>query len=187
MEQDLNSNIMGKEQVTTTKQVIIKFAIIYGLAMIVLALVSYILDLGEKNIFVSAISMLTSIGILYFGFKTRKNEIEGGFLTYGQGVATGLGIVALAALIITLYTYIFHQFIDPDYINRVLEQSRVEMIEKGVPDETIEASMKFTENFKNPLFSAFTTFFGTLFMGTVFSLIVAIFTKNNKSNGEVHA
>ena len=76
MEQDLNSNIMGKEQVTTTKQVIIKFAIIYGLAMIVLALVTYILDLGEKNIFVSAISMLTSIGILYFGFKTRKNEID---------------------------------------------------------------------------------------------------------------
>ncbi len=187
MEQDLNSKIIGKEQQTTTKQVIVKYAIIYALALIVLALVSYILELSQNNLVLTIVSMTSSFGILFFGIKTRKNEIEGGLLTYGQGVTTGIGIVAFGALIFTLYTVVFNTYIDPDFIKNVLQQAKVEMLEKGMSDEQIDAAMKVSENFMNPLFNAFTTYFGSLFLGTLFSLVVAIFTKNNKSIAEVNA
>lgn len=178
---------INKEQQTSTKQVITKFAIIYALALVVLALVSYILGLSQNNMVLSILSMASSIVILFFGLKTRKNEIEEGFLTYGQGVATGVGIVAFGAFIFTLYTVVFYNFIDTDFLKNALQEAKLEMIQKEMSEEQIDAAMKMTENFMNPVFNAFMTYFGTLFLGTILSLIVAIFAKTNKKNSEVHA
>ena len=174
------------EQQTTIRQVITKFAIIYALAMIGFALVSYILE-QPNNWILNTLSIAANIAILFFGLKTRKNEIESGNLTYGQGVGTGIGIVAIGAFILTVYTLIFNNFIDPEYMNAIMQKTKIDMMEKGMSDEQIEGAMKMTEKFKNPIFSSFMTYFGSLFFGTILTLIVAIFTKNNKSNSEVHA
>jgi hypothetical protein len=146
---------MEIEHVTTKNQVIIKFSIIYALANIGMALVLYILEVMDKSWMITILSLAVNTAILFFAMKSRKNDTLAGFMTYGQGFGTGMLIMIFGGLITAVYTFVFYTYIDTDFINKMLEIRRTEMLKKDL---------------------------GSLFFGLIISLVLAAVNKRENPN-----
>jgi MFS family permease len=166
-------------QLQTNKwQIITKFSLIYSLLVIALNLILYILGLATKMNWFSTIVMLIAVlGSIYFGIISRRNNTLGGYISYGQGVGTGMLITVFASVIITIYSYVFMNYIDPDMMENIITETKKKMIEDGTSEEAIEASVGMMRKMQSPTTMAIFGFIGQMFYGLIASLIVAAFTK----------
>jgi hypothetical protein len=83
----------------------------------------------------------------------------------------------LGAILIAAYQLLYHKYIDPDFYERLLTETKRRLIERETPEEQIEITMTAMQKMKSPLFLFFSTALGIFFMGFIFSLITAIFVK----------
>jgi hypothetical protein len=166
-------------QVTANKwQIIIKFSLIYALIIIALNLILYILDLQNKmSVFSSIALIVITLGSVYFGILSSRDNVMNGFITYGQGVSTGMLISLFAGLIVTVYTYLFVSFIDPDFMQNIINQAKRDMIEKGENEENIERAIEMMSMMNKPWIMSLMGLLGQLFYGLIASLIISNFTK----------
>ena len=76
------------------------------------------------------------LGIIVYGLKAFKLENEG-FLSVSESLKTGLAISLIAAIIGTIYNYVFMTFIEPDFVSQSIEIAREQMLSQN-PDMTQE-------------------------------------------------
>ena len=142
------------ENSTNSKSLIINFGIYLGVATLLISLISYALGTHlDPHWSISLVSGILFIGLIVFGIKKYKETNEG-FLTWGQGVKIGVGIAIVAALIGTIYNYLFMNFIEPEFLNQVMEVSNQKLLDQGQTEEQIEAINKMSEAFNSPLLIA---------------------------------
>jgi hypothetical protein len=176
-------------QVTANKwQIIIKFSLIYALILIALNLILYILDMQNKmNVFSTIALIVITLGSVYFGILSRRDNVMDGFITYGQGVSTGMLISLVAALIVSVYSFVFATFIDPDFMQNIINQAKRDMIEKGESEEAIEMAIGMMSKMNKPWIFALMGLLGQLFYGLITSLIVSNFTKRIDPDGSYNS
>ena len=109
--------------------------------------------------------------------KSYREEIGNGWITFGkafnQAFITGL----IGGLIGSAYHFCYLKFIDPTYIDYMMQQQLEKMTEKGMSDETIDKAMKKMSPFMAaPVQFGFALFF-TLFIAAVLGLIMAAIMK----------
>ena len=139
------------ENSTNSKSLIINYGIYLGIATVLISLITYALGTHlDPHWSISLVSGILFIGLIVFGIKKYKETNEG-FLTWGQGVKIGVGIAIVAALIGTIYNYLFMNFIEPDFLNQVMEVSNQKLLDQGQTEEQVEAINKMSEAFNSPL------------------------------------
>lgn len=173
---------MEIEHATSKNQVIIKFSIIYALANIGMALVMYILEIMDKSWLITILSLGVNAAIMFFAMKSRKNDTLNGYMTYGQGLGTGMLIAILGGLVTAVYTFVFYSYIDPEFIDKMLEISRAEMLKKDMSDEQIDQALEMSKKFMSPIMMTVFAYIGSLFFGLIISLVLAAVTKNENPN-----
>ena len=173
---------MEIEHATSKNQVIIKFSIIYALANIGVALVMYILEIMDKSWLITILSLGVNAAIMFFAMKSRKNDTLNGYMTYGQGLGTGMLIAIFGGLVTAVYTFVFYSYIDPEFIDKMLEISRTEMLKKDMSDEQIDQALEMSKKFKSPIMMTVFAYIGSLFFGLIISLVLAAVTKNENPN-----
>ena len=121
------------------------------------------------------------LGVIVYGLKAFKLENEG-YLSISESLKTGLAISLIAAIIVTLYNYIFTTFIEPDTINQSIEIAREQILTQN-PDMTQEQedmAMGITKMMFKPTIMAAMGIIVTLFFGFIVSLIAGLFMKENR-------
>jgi hypothetical protein len=122
--------------------------------------------------------MIAGIALAQIGYK----KILGGTMTFGQAFGVGLIAMIYASVISGVYTYFLYEFIDPSLQEQLRIFTEEQLIQKGTPEEQIEMMVDMTAKFQKPaIMFAMSIFFGAL-MGSIISLITAIFTKKNPSD-----
>jgi len=168
------------ENQTNTKSLIINFGIYLGIATVLTSLITYALGMHlDPHWSVSVISGILFIGLIVFGIKKHKENNEG-FLTWGQGVKIGVGIAIVAALIGTIYNYLFMTFLEPNFLNQVMEVSNQKLLDQGQTEEQIEAINKMSEAFKSPLLIAAMGIIGSAVGGFIVAAIAAAIIKKSE-------
>ena len=71
-----------------------------------------------------------NVGIIVYGLKAFKLENEG-FLSVSESLKTGLAISLIAAIIGTIYNYVFMTFIEPDFVSQSIEIAREQMLSQN--------------------------------------------------------
>jgi hypothetical protein len=104
----------------------------------------------------------------------------GGYIPYAKSLGTGVLIAFFGSIIVAFYTYIFFNFIDPALIDQMLEMSRQQMIERGMPDDQVEMAVEMSGKFMTPGWMFAFSILGVTFMGFLFSLIASAFLKRNQ-------
>jgi hypothetical protein len=161
-----------------------KSAMVYGLYLaLVLTLFSVILYVSGLilNTKVGYISLvLTVAGILIAQINYRNRELNG-TITYGQALGFGVAIMLFAGIVTALYTIVLYTFIDPTLIDQTKAIQEEAMLKKGLTEDQIEAAMSMTSKMMTPGWLSIMGLVGSVFSGTIVSLLTSIFVKKQPS------
>jgi hypothetical protein len=155
--------------------------LILALVGIAYSLIMYFADLTFNKV-QGYIFILVQLGMLYFLLKSYRDNYMHGQITYGQSVGAGVIICLYYAICIAIFTYILYAVIDTGLTTKQLAAAEEAMVKKGAPQEAIEAGMAFTKKIMKPEIMAPFSILGNMIWGTIISLVVSIFIKNNEGN-----
>lgn len=150
---------------------------ILGLALIGISLVLYLLDMTEAK-WASWVSYAVIAALIYVGTQAKRVQ-QGGVLSYGQGLGTGVGITFFGSILVAFYTFVFFRFIDPDMLQELLLRTEDEMYNQGLPDDQIEIAMNMTKKFMQPGPMAAMVVLSYTFVGFLISLVTAAILKKD--------
>ncbi len=165
-----------------------KFALTYGLyigvALIVLSLIFYLLDLHTEK-WTSYLSyVILLLGILLAQMHYRDKHLDG-YITFGQSFSVGFLTGLFASIIAAIFSFFFISYLGEDYVETLLEKTMVELeANPDLTDEQIEQSMSMVQKFMTP---GIMTIFGLLsstFVSLILALIAGAFTKKQDNSLE---
>jgi Protein of unknown function (DUF4199) len=128
-------------------------------------------------------SLIISIVILTLGIKAVREENEGKYLTYGQGVAAGTLISLFSGLMSAVYTYIHFKFINPNFFDYQVALMHEKWAAKGMSDAQMEQAETMMRKFSGPGIYAISTPIIAVVIGVVLTLIIAAVLKRNPPQG----
>ncbi|MGN6247646.1 MAG: DUF4199 domain-containing protein [Ginsengibacter sp.] len=151
-------------------------AIVISLILIVIALVTYFLNLNTSSALQYISYLVFVIGIIWsvnvYGKQIDHNS------TFGNYFAHGFKIAAIVTVIMIVYIVIFVMLF-PDIREKALETARDRMVAKGnLTQEQITQGLNITKKFFM-VFIIAGTLIGYLIFGALASLIGAGITKKN--------
>jgi hypothetical protein len=149
---------------------------ITGGVILLHSVILYALD-ATFSVYYQVMEYLLPIALLFLVLYLYRKEKMGGIMSYSQSLGMGSLIMVVAGIISAVYMYIFMKYIDPDFVNVIMQMQEEKMLEKAMDEASIETTMEFTSKMKSPGVMAIISFLGTAFMGVILSLIVSIFLK----------
>jgi hypothetical protein len=162
-----------------------KSALISGLylaiALILVSVIFYVMGnpFSKVGQYASYPIMIGGIILAQLNYK----KALGGTLTYGQAVGVGVLAMVFASLISGIYTFLLYQVIDPSLQEQLRIYTEEQIIKQGkVPEEQLELVVKMATKFQSPPILFAMAVVGGAFIGTIISLITAIFIKKNPSD-----
>jgi hypothetical protein len=124
---------------------------------------------------INALIQFSGITIACLAFKKANSNT----ITWGETRKIGTGISLIIAILSIVYTLLLTNFLEPNYMNKVLELSYYDTMEKNPEflanmslNEFIDVSMPWTY-----LTYPFILFFSVLF-GFVYSVVLGLFIKS---------
>lgn len=169
------------------KSIVFRYGIYASLIIVVLGtagiLIGKNLDYSTQEI-IGYLTILVAMIFVFLGIRHYRNHVNGGSLTFGQGLKTGLLIVLIPAVAFGLFNILYTEVINPtwkdDYYSAYIEN-----LKKTTPAGKIDAAIKKAEQqkemFANPVFE-FILMAGTVFIiGFMVTIISALSLRRNKS------
>jgi hypothetical protein len=178
------------EKKSSLLQLTMTYGAILGIISVIFSLILYIAGYMPYNfkriILVGLISLALMIVFVVAGTKAYRDKVLGGTISYGQALLAGLLIVVFSTVIGSFYTLIFNLYIDPEYLNKVMDASKDWTYEfmnnMGTPDAQIEDAMEKIERQQansTPLKTFFQSLYTSAIFGFVLSLITSAFIKKS--------
>ncbi|WP_271784009.1 DUF4199 domain-containing protein [Aquimarina algiphila] len=150
----------------------INYGIILGLILILIHVLMYVSGMlleGKQWPMYLYYAIFPAFVIFAISAYKKKNS---GFLTLGQALKTGISIAALSGLVYAIYNGIFNFFIEPDFIDQMMEVTREKMMENpNMTEEQIEMSIKFAKKLGGPIIGSAFFILLSVFFGFIYSLI----------------
>lgn len=151
------------------------YAVVIAAAAFVINLISFFAGLQTDHIkHFQAVQWVTLAVIfvgLYLGADTKRKELPGARMTFGQAFGAVFLIGLLYTVLSVIGGYIHTQFIHPDFAQYMLANIREQISSQGVPEAQLEGIMGFQAKMFSPTGMIIT---GLIF-GTIFSAILSLF------------
>lgn len=168
------------ENQANSKSIILNFGIYLGVATILIELTKYAMGVHlDPHWAFAVLGGALFIGLIVFGIKKFK-EANGGFLTWGQGVKIGVGVAIVAALVGSIYNYVFMNFIEPDFVTQMMEVQNQKLLDQGMTEEQIEAANEMGKSFQSPLLMVAFGIIGSAIGGFIVAAIAAAVMKKTE-------
>jgi hypothetical protein len=154
------------------------YGLYLGIALILFSLIMYLLDVDRESKLMW-VSYLIMAGGLFWAMISFRDKINGGFVSYGKAFGTGFWTGLFAAIIGSIFTYIYVTMIDPGMIEEILFKAEEQILESSpnMSDEQLEQALSMTEKFTSPIMITIWGFVANVIFATILSLIIAIFVK----------
>ena len=94
--------------------------------------------------------LVITIIVLWLALKAIREENEGHYLTYGQGVGAGTLICLFSGLMSAVYTYLHFKFINPNFTDYQVEFMRGKWAAKGLTDAQMDQAETMMRKFSGP-------------------------------------
>ncbi len=162
-----------------------RYGLILSFSHIIINLVFFMINPdtmgGDKMSLLGIVQLLlvavVSIYILFHGTIKRRDEELGGSITYNKSLGFMMTIALPAAFVVSVYTFIFFKYINPDFMDKVMEMQAQEMYNKGMSEEKIDEAMGMAKKMSTPAMITIFGMLGSLFWFFIYALIASVFTK----------
>ena len=163
-------------QTASVKKIALPNGLLLALTTIVISVIVYVMGMTyEQPWWQNILNLAAMIGFIVYGIKTYKAD-NGGYLSLGEGLKTGLAIALVAGLIGSIFSYLFVTVIEPDFAMNMLEATRVKMIDQNpnMTQEQMDMALGMTEKMMSPGILVAFSIIGSLFIGFIVSLIAGL-------------
>ncbi len=168
----------------SVKQIALNYGILLALISIVLQVITYVTDnYLDRPWWSSLLSFLIMLGVIVYGLKAYK-EGNHGYLSLGEALKVGLAISLIAGILGAIFNYIFITFIEPEFVNQMLDLTRENMIAQNpnMTEEQMQMGITMTEKFMQPWVMSAMAIIITLFFGFIISLFAGLVMKKTDAN-----
>ena len=140
------------------KKSVLRYGLYAGLAMLILSLI-HVFILMPPNItwetaeVVGYLTMVLSMIFVFLGIRHFRDRVNGGILTFGQGLKVGLLIVLIPAICFGLFN-VLYTAAKPEWKNEYYSYHEQKMRETTPPEQInaeLEKLSKSRELFDNPM------------------------------------
>ncbi len=170
------------EKQPSVMAVALKYGFLFGLIGVIYQVIIMVTDLGDSR-WISSLAYLIMVVGIVLAMKSYK-ESNYGYMSYGQGLGIGTSLSALFGFLTGLFTWIYTSFIDTEYMGRMMEKQREQMILQGMTDEQIDAGMAMAQNFTGPVTIILGGLVMTMIFGFILSLLISAVMKNSRPEFE---
>ena len=168
---------MANESISLFKFAL-KFGLIGAAVSIVLTLLFFLLDMPESTLSQYA-SYPVLLGIILWG-QIAYRKAETLVIGYGETFGLGVMIICYYALVTTVYLIVHWSFIDLELASRVTAVAEETLRSQGLPEDQLGPAIEMQKMLIGPIATPVMGFIGTMFIGTILSLITSIFTRRAK-------
>lgn len=170
------------EQKPNPIQLKYRYAANYGLILGAYMAVFYIIQIIAPTIkilnIVNTISILFTPFLCYYLTKKYRDQALGGYIRFGSSWSFGIWLFFFAGLIMSVVYFVHFQFINPDYISNVFNESLLMLESMNYPKDQLDLLAK--NGFPTPLEMVFSYLFAYVILGAIlFVFISAIIAKKN--------
>ncbi|MCR5889107.1 DUF4199 domain-containing protein [Hymenobacter sp. J193] len=162
----------------------IRYGLITGIVTVIYSFVLMATGLEQQPV-LGFVTFAILIGGIVMGHRYYKQH-NGGFMSYSQGLGIAAVMGAIIGTLSGVFRYIYVNFIDSGYSQKVLDTTRAKMEADGnMSDEQIETAMEWTAKMMptGPL-SILWAILATAFFAFLLSLIISAITKHNRPQFE---
>ena len=168
------------ENQANSKSIIINYGLYFGAASVLLSLVLYALGKHlEQGFGIMAIGFAIMIAFVVLGIKKFKS-INNGYVSWGQAVKIGVGLVVVGSIITVIYQQVFMNFIEPDFLDQVAQRTEQTLLDAGLNDEQIESQIEMQKKFQSPAISIPLGIVMSAFFGFIVSAIAGAIMKKTE-------
>ncbi|AEI50207.1 DUF4199 domain-containing protein [Runella slithyformis] len=166
------------ETQTTTARTALKFGIISGVAGIIFMTVLYVSG-QAANTGLAWLGTVITIIVMVLAMKEFRT-LNGGFMSYGQGLGIGTLMAGISGFLSAVYSYIYQEFIDTTLRQQILDKVREDLENRGMDDAQIEQAVEMTQKFSSPGITFAIGVIGSIFIGFIIALIISAIMKKDK-------
>lgn len=152
------------------------YGIVAGLIAITPRILHYYTDVLDSLAFRKI--DLIELGIIFtaipIGVLVAKLQRKGEMFLFQDAFKSGIKVVGSAAIIVSLFTYVYFKFIDHEIVEQMIAESIAYNESVGATQEVIDASIEGIKQFLSPFIQATSTLMFTLIGGAVVSLLSAV-------------
>lgn len=157
----------------------VKFGIIGGFAAIIVSLILFFANLQFES-WSKWLQTAVMLATIIFGIKAIADANKNKIVPLGALFKGGMVITLIIAIISVVYFLVYSNFIETDFIDKILEVSRQQMTEKGLSEDQIERAMQMTKSFMSPAIMTVISLISSLIIGALTSLIAAAIFKKEQ-------
>lgn len=155
------------------KQTHKQYGLFTGLAIMILGLILYVLDMSFKPWAQYLVYIPFLVGLVMNAHAYSK--ANDGYVTFGQTFASGFKAASIATLIAIVWALV-SSYIFPEMMDKAMDAARENMVKQGQSDEDIEKAIQMTSKYFK-VFMIAGVLFMYMFVGAIFSLIAAAMAK----------
>ena len=130
------------------------------------------------------LTILLAMIFIFFGIRHFRDRVNGGYLSFGQGLKIGVLIVIIPAVAFGLFDILYTEVLNPTWKEEYYTKY-IDGLKKSVAADKLDAAIKKAEKekemFSNPLFQ-FLLMGGTVFIiGFIVAIISSLTLRRNKN------
>jgi len=169
------------------KSTVYRYGIYATLTIIALSYTAFFLlrniDLSLQEV-AGYLTMLLAMIFIFLGIRHFRDRVNGGYLSFGQGLKIGILIVLIPAVAFGLFDILYTEVLNPtwkeDYYSKYIEN-----LKKSVAANKLDAAIRKVEKekemFSNPVFQ-FLLMGGTVFIiGFIVTIISSLTLRRSKT------
>lgn len=179
---NLNQTTMENQPTVSRKSIMINFGVLFGFASIITQLLIYVFgDIYKPHWSFIVLSVAVTAIFIVLGIKKVKDS-QGGFLSMGDAIKTGLGIALISSIIYSVYLVIFQHMIEPSYFDNLALLQEQTIIEQNpnMTDEQLEQAKGFASMFNSSGVNVAITIVFSLFLGLIISFFSGLIMKKSE-------
>ena len=171
------------------KKTVLTFGLISGaiISVLMLLTVPFIDQIGfDRGLIVGYTSMVLAFLLVFFGIRSYRENVGGGYISFGRALGVGLLIMLIScACYVITWEIVYFNFL-PDfadkYANYMIEQARSSGASADQIAKQVEELKQFKTWYDNPFINVAFTFLEPLPVGLVMTLISALILRKRRQD-----
>lgn len=161
----------------------IKYGLFSAFVLFVWMIIEYTLlipNFHEVGQYIGILSALIPVLGIFFGIKERRDKVNFGYISFKDAFKTGIVITFIIGVMIVVFTYVYYEYINPDFVNYLSAETEKKLIQQNVSREEINAALEIVRYQFSFSVQIIQQLLFVFVGGTIISIIIAMILKKHQ-------